>query len=87
MGVMETRLPFPSQCRHSLGKLRDVPPICTKDRGGVTVVQWLRPVDVRNQTTSHIDFKTLAVFTREERVRLSIADDFTLGRVPVEFPA
>ena len=34
-----------------------------------------------------IDFEPLAVLTREERVRLSVTDDFPLDGIPLEFAA
>lgn len=32
----------------------------------------------------HLDFKALAIFSREERIGFGIADDFSLGRIPIE---
>src|SRR6185437_11752827 len=35
----------------------------------------------------HIDLKPLPILPREERVRLCIADDLALGRIPLQFAA
>jgi hypothetical protein len=34
----------------------------------------------------HLDFIALAVFTRSISIRPSVADDFSLGRIPTKLP-
>ena len=62
--------------------------VLRKDQARVPRIRLdLRPLATNfvNNPALHLDLVTLAAFTCEERVRLGVADDLSLGRIPLEF--